>query len=120
MCAQDAAGWISCAEASVGVPLTPMMLKHIVPENQGKLFQVAQDKAIWNAPVDELSFRQLIANEGLDMPVPPAYNLCYSNYILTDGSYGNGTVVDTVQECAMFAEDLNAFVRRESLSIRMQ
>ena len=57
VCAKDYAGWTTCAEDTVGVPLTPTELKHIVPEDQGKMFIVAEDAGFWQAPPNEIPFR---------------------------------------------------------------
>lgn len=57
VCAKDYAGWTTCAEKSVGVPLTSMELKHIVPEDQGKMFIVAEDAGFWDAVPTEIPFR---------------------------------------------------------------
>lgn len=63
VCAKDLAGLWSCAEKSVGVPLRPAELKHIVPEDQGKLFVVAEDAGFYNAAPNEIPFR----NENTDL-----------------------------------------------------
>ena len=57
VCAKDYAGHVTCQEKSVGVPLSELELKKIVPENQGKLFVVAEDTGFWNAPPNEIPFR---------------------------------------------------------------
>ena len=57
VCAKDYAGLVTCKEDSVGVPLSELELKKIVPENQGKLFVVAEDRGFWNAPPNEIPFR---------------------------------------------------------------
>ena len=57
MCAKDQAGWVTCAEDSVGVPLKPTLDKKIDPINQGKLFVVAEDTLFWAQAPDEFGYR---------------------------------------------------------------
>lgn len=83
----------------MGVPLTPTELKHIVPENQGKLFVVAEDRGIWGAAPDELSYRPDPATAGLNVPVTPEYVLCNSNYQV-DGGVSSSVTAATVDICA--------------------
>lgn len=80
MCAKDRAGLWSCAEDSVGVPLKPTELKHIVPENQGKLFIVAEDAGFYDMAPTEIPFRNentdlngACAGDQRDRPVRPEF-----------------------------------------------
>lgn len=100
VCAKDAAGNWDCAEDSVGVPLTPAELKHVVPENQGKLFKIAEDRGLWGAAPDELSYRPNPVTAGLNVPVTPEYVLCNSNYKLIGGT-STATTQTTVDQCAI-------------------
>ena len=58
MCAKDEAGWTTCAEDTVGVPLKPTLDKKIDPINEGKLFVVAEDTYFWKEqPASDFAYR---------------------------------------------------------------
>lgn len=77
VCAKDAAGWTTCAQDSVGVPLKPITAKHFTPEDQGNLFVVAEDTAFWKVPVNQMPFRE--ENTDLDVPTNDLGRLCYAS-----------------------------------------
>lgn len=81
------------------MPLRPSELKHIMPENQGKLFVVATDRGFWGAAPDEFSYRPDPVTAGLDVPVTPEFVLCNSNYELVGGTSTSVTAA-TVDQCA--------------------
>jgi len=103
VCAKDQAGLWACAEDSVGVPLTAAKLKHIVPENNGKLFIVAEDHGFFDATPDELGYRPENFDQ-LNAPVPAAFILCNSNYGMNGGT-STSADANTVEECALLCMD---------------
>jgi hypothetical protein len=86
-----------------------MERKHVVPENQGKLFIVAEDAGFWQAQPDELPYRPENFNQ-LDVPVPPEYVLCNSNYGVSGGTSSTATA-GTVDKCAALCEPGTCVVR---------
>ena len=57
VCARDQAGWITCSEDTVGVPLKPTIDKKIDPINQGRLFVVAEDTLWWGQAPNQFGYR---------------------------------------------------------------
>jgi hypothetical protein len=57
VCAKDQAGWVTCNEDHVGVPLKPTLDKKINPISEGKLFIVAEDTLFWREQPSEYGYR---------------------------------------------------------------
>ena len=79
VCAKDAAGWVTCDEDSVGVPIKPATAKHFTPDNEGKLFIVAEDTVFWKTAVDQFPFRA--ENTDLNVPAEDQGRLCFSDRV---------------------------------------
>ena len=67
VCAQDLAGNMDCAEATVKVPPKGAGNPHKVidPVNNGKIYNVAEDLVYWNRQQDDIPFR--LKNTGLNL-----------------------------------------------------
>jgi hypothetical protein len=100
VCAKDEAGWTTCAEDTTGVPLKPIVLKKLNPEDQGKLYIVAQDTGFWNMAQDQFPYRpDKVGLDAVSTNLPPT--LCFTGYTIFAAALGTTTQEQSPEDCAL-------------------